>query len=162
MYLALLVLIMFVLPIVSIVIELVAAPGAGVVFLIGKWFVFWAVGIRLFTAGVRQIAGPDFTAKQIFDIADPKAAKIVTEIGFGNIAMGLIALLTIFWPAWIMPAAIAGGLYLGLAGIKHVANAGRNRTETVAMITDLLIFAILVIWLILTWSGAATPVPTTA
>jgi hypothetical protein len=75
--------------------------------------------------------------------------------------MGLVALLTIFFPSWLVPAGIAGGLYLGLAGLKHVANAGRNRTETIAMVTDLVIFAIVVIWLILTWTGAGASAPTT-
>lgn len=33
--------------------------------LIGKWFVFWTVGVRLFTAGLRQIWRPQFTAQKI-------------------------------------------------------------------------------------------------
>jgi hypothetical protein len=33
--------------------------------LLGRWFVFWAVGVRLLTAGIRQIAQPRFTAETI-------------------------------------------------------------------------------------------------
>jgi hypothetical protein len=153
---------MIVLPIDANVIDLVTTPDANLVFLIGKWFVFFAIGARLFVAGIRQVTGPQFTAQTIFGIKDPAAEKPVTEIGFGNLSMGLIALLTIVFPSWLVPAAIAGGLYLGLAGLKHVANAGKNRTETIAMVTDLIMFAIIVIWLILTWTGASAPAPTAA
>ena len=32
--------------------------------LVGKWFVFWTVGIQLFLAGLRQIVQPRYTAEQ--------------------------------------------------------------------------------------------------
>ena len=34
--------------------------------LFSKWFIFSAVGLRLFLAGVKQVKNPAFTAKQIF------------------------------------------------------------------------------------------------
>ena len=36
--------------------------GGGLMPLVGKWFVFWAVGARLFIAGIRQVIQPAFTA----------------------------------------------------------------------------------------------------
>ena len=35
-----------------------------------KWFVFYAVGMRLLTAGIKQAIEPEFTAKEIFGITD--------------------------------------------------------------------------------------------
>lgn len=111
--------------------------------LIGKWFTFWACGVRLFVAGLRQTFGPAFTAKEIFRVDDPAAHPIVREIGFGNLAMGTLALASLAVPAWILPAAIVGGLYYGLAGLGHVLNKERNPKEQVALVSDLWIFLLL-------------------
>jgi hypothetical protein len=59
MYFAAIVLLMLVLPVASIAAEAPLYQGAGgLVSLIGKWFTFWTVGVRLFTAGVMQIIRP--------------------------------------------------------------------------------------------------------
>jgi hypothetical protein len=143
MYYAMIVLLMGVLPAISIVVEHLIAPAADLVVLAGRWFVFWAGGVRLGLAGVRQIANPAFTAKSIFEIEDAGANVIVQELGFANVAMGLLSLASIARPGWVLPAAIVTGLYYGLAGAMHVLKAGRNRTETWAMVSDLLMFAVL-------------------
>src|SRR5580692_5038905 len=91
MYFVFVVLLMFVLPVVSTAVEaLWLHDDAGLMFLLGKWFVFWTVGVRLLLAGIRQVAQPRFTAESIFDIKDPAANAIVREIGFGNLAMGAL------------------------------------------------------------------------
>ena len=92
MYLAAIVLLMGVLPIVSILIEFfVPHSSHDLLFLIGKWFVFWSVGIRLMLAGVRQIANPTFTADAIFGVKEKGALTIVQELGFGNLSIGLLS-----------------------------------------------------------------------
>lgn len=126
------------LPVISTLIELLATPGpTNAILSTGRWFVFWGVGVRLFVAGLRQVIQPSFTAKTIFRISDPDAETLVTEIGFGNLAMGLIATLSLWVPAFLVPGALAGGLYLGLAGLKHAANKNRSRDENIAMASDL-------------------------
>lgn len=45
-----------------------------------------------------------------------------------------------------MPAAAAGGLYYGLAGLGHHARGGGNFLERTAMISDYLIFALLAVF----------------
>lgn len=144
MYLALIVLLMAVLPLLSIVVDYAYAAGdADLIVICGRWFVFWAVGIRLLLAGIRQTVQPSFTAETIFRIKDPAAHKIVSELGFGNLAIGLLGVLSLFRDDWLLPAAISGGLFYGLAGIKHVLNSEWTETEIIAMISDLAIFAIL-------------------
>src|SRR5580700_11599687 len=92
MYFASVVLLLFVFPVASIAVEaLWLRGGADMMFLIGKSFVFWAVGVRLFLAGVRQVLQPSFTAVEIFEIHEPKALAIVRELGFANLSMGLLA-----------------------------------------------------------------------
>ena len=149
MYYAMIILLMAVLPIASIVIERLI-DNADLVLLLGKWFVFWGCGARLLIAGFRQITNPAFTADTIFGIADKNAGKIITELGFANVSIGVVSLASIFRPDWVLPAAIVAGLYYGLAGIKHVFNAGRNRIENWATASDLGIFAVLAIYVALT------------
>ena len=149
MYYAMIILLMGVLPVASIIIERIV-DNADWVILLGKWFVFWGCGARLLLAGARQIANPAFTADTIFGVADKGASKIVTELGFANVAIGVLSVASIFRPDWVLPAAIVAGLYYGLAGIKHVFNAGRNRIENWATASDLGIFVVLAIYVALT------------
>jgi hypothetical protein len=139
---------MFVGPVASILAEtFLGREPAGIVPLIGKWFVFWGVGIRLFLAGLRQAVRPGFTAEKIFGLESAKPLVIVQELGFANLSLGLLGLLTIFEAAWVTPAAIAGGLFYGLAGFRHLFRPGRNRLENIALISDLVLFAVLAFYL---------------
>jgi hypothetical protein len=145
-YLTAIVLTMLVLPIASIVIEaaVMHAP-VGLLVLVGKWFVFWACGVRLFLAGVKQTMQPRFTAETIFEIKDPAAQAIVREVGFGNLAIGTLGLCSLANANWVVPAAIVGGLYYGLAGVGHLIRPQRNFIEQTALISDLLAFLLLAV-----------------
>jgi hypothetical protein len=135
-------------PVGSLVVEsLGGKQPPDLMFLIGKWFVFWAGGVRLFLAGLRQIFQPAFTARTIFEISDPGALAIVRELGFANVTMGAVGLASLAAPAWLTPAALVGFLYYGLAGIGHVARQERNAVENTALISDLLIAALLALFL---------------
>jgi hypothetical protein len=114
---------------------------------IGKWFTFWGCGVRLFLAGVMQVARPGFTAESIFNLHDPAAHGLVREIGLGNLSLGTIGLVSLFASSWVVPAAVAGGLYYGLAGLGHLVRKDRNSHEQVAMISDLLIAALLAVFI---------------
>lgn len=147
MYLAIILLLMLVLPLGSIAAEMALGTGADLVFLIGKWFVFWGMGLRLLVASLKQIFNPAFTAETIFGITDHKAQSLVQEIGFGNLSLGMLGVLSIFEPQWIVPAAITGSLFYGLAGIKHLLEPGRNRSRNIAMISDLWLALVLLFYL---------------
>jgi hypothetical protein len=136
------------LPLVSIIAEFALQHGgADPIFLIGKWFVFWSVGVRLMLAGLRQIAQPSFTADAIFGVKDKGALIIVQELGFGDLSIGLLGALTLSRPDWIAPSAIVGGCFYALAGFRHLIDSERNTTENVAMVSDLLIAVVLAVYL---------------
>ncbi|HWD49132.1 MAG TPA: hypothetical protein VG309_04360 [Rhizomicrobium sp.] len=116
---------------------------ASLLFLIGKWFAFWGVGVRLFIAGLRQTIQPGFTAQEIFKVEGEAVYPIVREIGFANLSMSTLALLSLAYPAFLPPGALVGGLYYGFAGLLHVAGHERNAKENVAMISDLFIAVVL-------------------
>jgi hypothetical protein len=108
--------------------------------------VFWAVGVRLFIAGVRQVAQPQFTAESIFEIKDRAAFAIVRELGFANLSTGL-GLANLAVPAWVVPAAIVGGLFYGLAAAGHAFRGKRNFKEQTALISaDIFAFVILAVF----------------
>ncbi len=95
------VLLMFVLPIISILIDFWLGKQQFYLWmLIGKWFIFWAIGMRLLTAGLKQTITPSFTAQQIFHISDKKSYAIVRELGFANICFGTVGIISLFVPQW--------------------------------------------------------------
>ena len=149
MYTLIVILLMFVLPIISILVEIfLFKTASGIIPLIGKWFVFWAGGIRLFTAGLRQAITPQFTAEAIFGIKSSEALIIVQELGFANLSIGTLGIATIFKSAWVMPAAIAGCLFYGFASIRHLIKKEKNYLENVATISDLFIFIVMLAYFI--------------
>lgn len=154
MYYLTVALLMFVFPIASILIEILGfkAPAA-LVLVLGKWFTFWAVGARLFLAGLRQTIQPRFTAETILGIKGDAPLHVVQELGFANISIGVIGLVSIFSGAWVMPAAIAGCLFYGFAGARHVVQRNRNALENTAMVSDLFIFVVLAAYVIIALAG---------
>jgi hypothetical protein len=147
MYFAIVVLLLLVLPGGSVAIEVIRAGNAtDTMMLVGKWFVFWGVGIRLFLAGIRQVLQPKFTAEDIFAVKDSAAQGIVREVGFANLAMGLLGLLSLPRPSVLAAAAIVSGLYYGLAGIGHLWRGHRNFAGQTAMVSDFWMFAVLAVF----------------
>ena len=118
-------------------------PRALLLLLTGKWFVFWAVDVRLTLAGLRQAAAPDFTAREVFGIEGPDALPLVRELGFANLAAGVIGTAAIAWPGFVLPAAIWGAIFLGAAGVMHMRRRGRTAYENVAMVSDLFVALVL-------------------
>jgi len=147
MYAISVILLLAVIPAGSIVLE-AWLSGGSLWPLIGKWYVFWACGVRLSMAGIFQTLRPQFTAQGIFGLNDPAALGVVREIGFGNLSMGALGLLTLLKPEWLVPAAIVCGLYYGLAGLGHAMRGGGNAKEKLALWTDFLAFAVLAIFVV--------------
>lgn len=145
MYIATLVLTMFVLPALSIGLALALGSEAGWAALLGQWFVFWAVGVRLMLAGLRQWLQPEFTAREIFRFTGAEAQQVIQELGFANIAMATLGLISGVVPGFVLPAAVAGGLFYGSAGIRHIPTPAKTRNETIAMTTDLWAAAVLAV-----------------
>lgn len=148
MYVPIVLALMLIFPLLSIVAQVIltdrAALGAvSSLFIIAKWYVFWAVGVRLSLAGVRQIIQPRYTAETIFGRSGADALFFVRELGFANAAMGSVGLASLLAPSWVTAAAIMGAIFYGLAGINHAMHRGRNKLQTLAMATDL--FAALVL-----------------
>ena len=149
MYVLTVVLSMVVFPIASILIEVLFFQSTtDLVLLIGKWFVLWAVGVRLFLTGLCQVITPQFTTEQILGIKSKEPFIIVQELGFANLSFGVFGIITILNGNWNIPAAIVGGLFYGLAGIRHIVTKERNHLENIAMVSNLFVFIVLLVYLI--------------
>lgn len=133
----------FALPIASGIIEF-ATAGGDPVLVFGKWWVFWGVGTRLLLAGLVQVFGSGFTGKLLgSETATVQETQLTRELGTANIAMGLAGLLALV-PGWALPAGLAGGVFLLIAGLMHLPKRGKNAQETLATWTDLLVGGIVV------------------
>lgn len=126
------------LPIASGWIEL-AIAGGDFILVMGKWFVFGGVRTRLLVAGIAQLSGRGPTSG-ILGSEKPTAQEeqLVGELGVANTCMGLAGLFALV-PGWALPAGVAGGIYLLVAGLLHVGKRGKNPKEQAATWTDLLV-----------------------
>jgi hypothetical protein len=139
-YFILVILQTIVLPIVSGIVELVAVGGDPVL-VFGTWWVFWGVGTRLLVAGVAQVSGKGPTTAILGATAPSvQELQLTRELGTANMGMGLAGLLALV-PGWALPAGLAGGVFLLIAGIMHLPKKAKNAKETLATWTDLLVGA---------------------
>jgi hypothetical protein len=147
MYIILVLLQTLILPIASGSIQLAVTHG-NIIESYGIWFLFWGVGTRLVGAGVSQVIRPGFTVQNILGAPNAGAAQIAQELGFANLAIGASAIAATFVPHWSVPLAIVGGLFLGLAGFRHLPKRHPNAKEAVATWTDLLVFVAMAVFAI--------------
>jgi hypothetical protein len=150
MYVALVIALMLVFPLISTVAQILSADhatlaAASILAVVAKWYVFWAVGVRLSLAGLRQIFQPRYTAETILGLKGAESLFFVRELGFANVSMGSIGLASLPAPSWLTAAATLGAIYYGLAGINHCFHQGRNKLQNLAMVSDLFAALILAI-----------------
>jgi hypothetical protein len=139
---------MVVLPVISIGAEhFFFRSSAPLLFLVGKWFVFWGAGVRLFLAGLKQFFQPRFTAEKIFGITGDDPLPFVRELGVANFATGTVGILSLLRPTFVLPVAITGAVFYGIAGIRHATDKNRNPNQNLAMITDLLVSVVFVAYI---------------
>jgi hypothetical protein len=155
MYLAVVVLTLFVLPIGSTLVDHLLRPDAALVWLIGRWFVFWSVGVRLALAGARQTIQPAFTAREIFHMSGGEALPVVRELGVANLGGGVLGLLSLVVPSFVLPAALYAAIFYGAAGVGHVLQRDRSANETLAMASDLFVCVVLAMFVAAEATGAA-------
>jgi hypothetical protein len=121
------------------------ANSKGGLKLVLSWLVFWGIGIRLVTAGLRQILKPAFTAQSIFKLNTTESHVVIRELGFANLTLGLMASASLFFEAWRLPAACMGIFFYGAAGIQHLIKRPDSGNEWIALVSDLYISIVLLV-----------------
>jgi hypothetical protein len=71
--------------------------------------------------------------------------QVIQELGFANIALASLGLIAVAAPGFVLPAAVAGGLFYAAAGLRHIQTPDKTRNETIAMTTDLWAAAVLAV-----------------
>jgi hypothetical protein len=137
-----------IMPLLSVAAEVIFEHASFDWLVIGKWFVFWTVGIRLFTAGISQSSNPAFTAG-IFKMTTRESYIVIRELGFANISLGVMGILSLINDHWRTLAAITGTMFFGLAGIQHLLKKPDSSNEAIAMIGDLFVMIVLLLYLII-------------
>jgi hypothetical protein len=144
MYYAVVACLRFVFPLASIFVDVRSGAALGFP-VVGEWFVLWSVGVRLALAGFRQIVQPVYTAREILGIDGNESLILVRELGFANLAIGAIGLVSFLRAEWRLAGALAGGIFYLLAGVNHVMQPGRDRLENWAMTSDLFVGLLLLV-----------------
>jgi hypothetical protein len=126
-----------------------------------KWFVFWAAGARLFIAGIRQQLRPRLTSEGIFGIASDDPLPFVRELGVANLANSVVALLSLWRPDFLLPAAIAAAVFYLLAGFWHVRHGHLTFNRGVALVSDLVLGALFarIAWTVAANHGVSAILP---
>jgi hypothetical protein len=148
MYAPVITLLMFFGPLLCVGLELQQGGSGVLAAAVVKWFAFWTVGLRLLLAGIKQNVNPAFTAQSILGTSTPGSTTLVREVGFGNLALGSIGVLSLWLSSWQQPAALGGAIFFALAGINHLLQRHRNQLENLAMVSDLFAAVVLLAGLI--------------
>ena len=91
MYTVIVVLLMLVLPAISVVVEHLLSPDLPLMSLLAKWYVFWAVGVRLGMAGLYFVLGLLFlylVGREILHGPDAPGIDPAQHVGRGPITAG--------------------------------------------------------------------------
>lgn len=136
LYYAIVAVLMFLAPAISMAIDYTAGSADFDAILITKWYVFWAVGLRLGLAGLRQIIQPEYTAREILSLKSHDATILVRELGFANVAFGAVGIISLWEVDWRLASAMAGGIFYALAALSHIRDRERNTRQNVALVSD--------------------------
>jgi len=132
---------MLVLPLVAGSVEMRIRRG-NIFSVFGRYFVLFAIGLRLLVTGSMQLFNPGYTLEMLG--APHSAALPVMELGAANLVFAFLALLYFRRNSF---AGFAGGYYMGATGILHLLRAGSLASfrEALALVSDLWILAIVCI-----------------
>jgi hypothetical protein len=113
-----------------------------------KWFIFWGVGIRLFFKGIRLASTPQITGLNLSSFKNRESYLLLLELGFANMALGAMGILSVINDQWRLIAAIAGAIYFGLTDMLRLLKKTDGRHERVALIYNILVFSGLVAFMV--------------
>jgi hypothetical protein len=74
----------------------------------------------------QKVSLPAFTARKIFHASSDDVLPLIRELGVANVSTGLVGLLSLWAPSFVLPVAISAGFFYGVAGLRHVAERHRS------------------------------------
>ena len=82
-----------------------------------KWLCFWVVGFNAISVGVMQAFNPSYTANLLH--VTMSDFIIVEELGFAQLGIGIVALLSLKWVKFRKPAVMAYGIFIFGCTVIH-------------------------------------------
>lgn len=140
--------IMIIMPIVCSLIDIQRKEGSKKWIIITKWFLFWSIGIRSFTAGTVQLIYPKYTAEIIFDLVGNHCYIFIRELGVANIAIGLSAIISFKYADWRIPIAFISLIFYLFLSLNHIVNFQAGFNEIVSLAGDMLVVLVLCVFLV--------------
>lgn len=122
------------LPLASVALGRLSVPESALLPLVGRWFVFWAAGWRLFLDGATQVLRR-------------RAAGFRPESAVAALAIGATGLMAIHRTHWTPAVAMAGGIFLGGVALVRLSQGGRSRAATAGAAGDLFAATMLGVYL---------------
>ncbi len=137
-------------PVISICAEAIikgipADPG-----LMGKWLIFWVAGIRLSLRGIKRIYRRGAAPAIFFNEERKETFLMIRELSFANITIGVMGILSVVNSNWRQIAGLAAAIFFGLSALQHFFIKPVNGKEMAIMVTDIIVFAILLLYLFFT------------
>jgi len=81
-----------------------------------------------------------------------EAWPIIREHGIGNLAVGTAGIASLWVSSFVLPVALIAAIAYGAWGVLHIASKNRSMDETIAMVSDLWLAAILIAYLVRVWA----------
>ena len=141
------ILLMIALPLICIITEhLISAEPIDPV-LIGKWFMFWGMGVQLFLTGLLG-----YLALRIASLKNWTDTRTAYFSGIGdskllNIAVGVLAMLSLYFNRFREATAIAGGIFFGLRAFGRLIRKSDLGGESLLILSDLFLFCMILLYL---------------
>ncbi len=140
-------LLMFTFPALSLWIEFVTREVVLTPLLIGKWFIFWGMGIQLTLSGATQLLLPGGALRKRFGLTGRGSFPLVREYGILSLALGVVAITSLFREEYRPAAALAGALFFGLRSGCAVIGKPGTGAELILFLTDLVLFSLILLYL---------------
>lgn len=106
-----------------------------------KWLCFWVIGFSAISVGVMQAFNPSYTADLLH--VNMSDFIIVQELGYAQLGIGIVALLSLKWVQFKKPAVIAYGTFIfGCTVIHFLRFSAIDLGEIISTLNDIWILIV--------------------
>ncbi len=115
--------------------------------LLGRWFVFWTIGVRLMVAGLTEVMSSRRQGNIIF-LQGSESGEYRKIIGYLKILLAALGFLCMIKAQSSLIAALTAGIYLGLTGFRHDFKKPCTAIEWLYLGYDIIVFFVIITCLV--------------
>ncbi len=128
-------------PLCSIIIELIYKKDSPDPGLIGKWFIFWGLGVYLLASGIVHMVRPLADLNRFYGSKDQVARGMVRKLGIAKITMGVAGILSLFNGQLLEITALMTVVYFGMTTLWYFLRKADPAYEAFTLVSDLMLFS---------------------